>query len=738
MSPPAPSELNGELRFGLFELDPQAEELRKAGVRIKIQGQPFRILLYLARRPGEIVSREELHRNFWKADSAVDLDRSLAAAIYKIRECLDDSVTNPRFVETISRSGYRFIAPVAEIRPDSSREAAGAETVGSPGTTPSSEAIAAPAANPTSRPTVIVAPSSLLTFGKWLAACAAVALLISAAILLPRPRSGAAAIRAITHNASVSYAGPMSWSFPGAVIDNSRIYFPQHKDCCRDLAVVMVNGGDTTTIALPEELGSPLVDDVSPDGLQLLLQNQLSPAAEQALWVASPAGQTARQVPGVLAHDSVWTPRGDAILYANGDSLYMVHDNGSGNRRLATMPGRPFRMRFSPDGTLLRLTLRDDRTLDTTLWELKADGSGAHQILARWHGGEPVCCGTFLNGGDLYVFQAGDERSGSLWAVPVRPILGARREPFRLAEGPLAYTSPVATRNGRGVIFTGFAPSFHLLDWSATDRRLLPAPIFLNDAERIELSPDRQWVTWVRRDDGSLWRSRTDGTDRVRLIGDPYTVSAAAWSPDGARLAVMARRSDSPWRIFLVEANSGRKDELLPSDLHNQADPQWAPDGAAIIFGRLPEFLAEPSLRRALYRVDVATRKIAIVPGSEGLIEPRVSPDHRTLVALDATQTKVRELDFASGVWTTAATGDFEDVVFLPDGRTLVYRDPSEPGIALRSLNLDTRQTKPFAEGLKDEPGIDSASFAGLLANDDPLISEPRESAELYELEVPE
>jgi DNA-binding winged helix-turn-helix (wHTH) protein len=100
------------VRFGLFEADLQAGELRKRGLRIRLQDQPFQVLALLLERPGEIVSREDLRAKLWPADTFVDFDHSLNTAINKIREALGDEAPNPRFVETVARRGYRFIAPV--------------------------------------------------------------------------------------------------------------------------------------------------------------------------------------------------------------------------------------------------------------------------------------------------------------------------------------------------------------------------------------------------------------------------------------------------------------------------------------------------------------------------------------------------------------------------------------------------------------------------------------------------
>jgi|SRR6516225_11351033 len=109
--PEAPQH-SGPLRFGVFEVDLRAGELRKRGLQVRLQEQPFQVLVTLMEHPGEVVTREELQKKLWPADTFVDFDHGLNKAINKIREALGDSAESPRFVETVARRGYRFLAEV--------------------------------------------------------------------------------------------------------------------------------------------------------------------------------------------------------------------------------------------------------------------------------------------------------------------------------------------------------------------------------------------------------------------------------------------------------------------------------------------------------------------------------------------------------------------------------------------------------------------------------------------------
>ncbi|MBZ5648260.1 MAG: winged helix-turn-helix domain-containing protein [Acidobacteriia bacterium] len=116
------------IRFGLYEVDVASGELRKSGVKVRLQEQPFQVLVALLERPGEVVTREDLRQRLWPADTFVDFDHSLNTAINKLRDALGDTASNARFIETLARRGYRFIAPVQSGIGEAAASAPVAET----------------------------------------------------------------------------------------------------------------------------------------------------------------------------------------------------------------------------------------------------------------------------------------------------------------------------------------------------------------------------------------------------------------------------------------------------------------------------------------------------------------------------------------------------------------------------------------------------------------------------------
>ena len=119
-------------RFGVYEADAGSGELRKAGVRLRLQDQPFQVLMVLLERSGEVVTREELRQKLWPSDTFVDFDHSLNTIINKIREVLNDSAANPRFIETLAKRGYRFLPAVEPALSDRSDGAAKKTIAGNP------------------------------------------------------------------------------------------------------------------------------------------------------------------------------------------------------------------------------------------------------------------------------------------------------------------------------------------------------------------------------------------------------------------------------------------------------------------------------------------------------------------------------------------------------------------------------------------------------------------------------
>jgi len=165
----------------------------------------------------------------------------------------------------------------------------------------------------------------------------------------------------------VSPGDPLFESFPGTAT-TARASIPADRKRPRRAGPAAIADGETTLCPFQKKLAAPSLGDISPDGSRLLLRNHLATAAEQgALDRFDHRGGRRRRIPGIFAHDATWMPDGQRILYATGDDLYIARDNGTESRKFATLPGRAFWLRWSPDGARLRLTLLNSETHTSTL-----------------------------------------------------------------------------------------------------------------------------------------------------------------------------------------------------------------------------------------------------------------------------------------------------------------------------------------------------------------------------------
>ncbi len=702
-----------------------------------MQAQPFRVLVCLLERPGEVVTREEIQQRLWGTDTIVDFDHSLGTAINKLRESLGDSAENPRFIETLARRGYRFIAPVTVV-------GAGAAEKIPVGPDFTSEALRADAgaAGVHGPPGTIAARPPRRWLAIALAAAAAVVLAAGgylAGILEKPSYTAPPRITQVTFSGRVGPGDPLFESFAGTATDGSRIYFSQIENGRAMLAQALIADGETSTLPLPDELAAPSLGDISPDGSRLLLRNHLATAPEQALWIVSTTGGTARRIPGIVAHDATWMPDGQRILYASGDDLYIARDNGSESHKFAALPGRAFWLRWSPDGTRLRLTLLNSETHTSALWEVASDGSGAHILLPDWTSAPAAeCCGSWTDDGRYYVFQSARDGNSNIWAIPEHgSLFGRPQPPIPITNGPLDYQAPITERGGRRTFFIGLNTRSELLRYDRSASMFVPNGGGLSNALRVEYSRDGYWVAWIRQDDGSVWRSRSDGTGRLQLTGRPMQVFMMHWSPDARQLVLMGRQPGKPWEVYTMDADGGHLQEVLHED-RSEADPDWSPDAKTLVFGRLPDLMAEAEQPKAIYTVDLARHAMTKLPGSDGLFSPRWSADGKYIAALSIDQKKLMLYDVAAKNWRVLAEQNIADPAWSHDDTAIYFHDFAQADQPIYRVAVPGGQVERVADlhDLRSANVVDYR-FAGLAPGDVPLVSARLSTANIYAAELP-
>jgi Tol biopolymer transport system component/DNA-binding winged helix-turn-helix (wHTH) protein len=715
MAPSAPTPR--VVRFGVFELDLDCRELRKSGVKIKLQEQPFLILAVLLKRPGTIVTREELHKKLWPEDTFVDFDLNLNSAVKKLRQALNDDSENPRFVETLYRRGYRFIAPVNGI--DS------AEQTQVPESQPQLTAV--DRAQVTSRSkTIFILTGTAVALG-----------LIGAAVRLrpslPVPR--VLSISQITHD---------NLPKEQLVTDGPRLYFSETVNDHQVLSQVSTEGGEVAQIPTP--FSDVAVLALSPSASELLVQSSdiqnilMSTTLTGPLWmIPLPAGSP-RRLGNVVAAGAGLSSDGKNLVYASGQDLYLAQADGSNPQKLVSLDGSPVGPKFSPDGARIRFTILDRNTGSVTLWEVSKNGTAPHPLLPTWLPATGECCGTWSVDGKYFFFVA-FRGSPQIWALRESADFLHKRtsQPLQVTNGPLSYYSPVPSRDGRNLFSVGEQPRAELLRYNSRSAEFTP---FLSgiSAGQLDFSRDSQFLTYVTYPDGTLWRSRADGSEARQLTYPPLVTSLPRWSPDGKRIAFSAATDTTLFlKAFVISADGGAAQQISSDESREFADPNWAPDGNSLIFGRGPALGSVNPNDFVLVRFDLKSGEFSNIPGSTGLYAPRWSPDGRFLSALTTNQDKLMLLQLDTGQWSELATGqDVEYPNWSRDSQELFFESTLNGARALFRVNLLTRRSERVLSfsGIRRVSVPFGVQWSGLAPDNSVLIMRDVGIREIYTLRL--
>ncbi len=528
-------------------------------------------------------------------------------------------------------------------------------------------------------------------------------------------------------------------SFSSSASDGTRIYFSHIDNGNPVLAVALAANGEISNFPLPSEIGAPLIGALSPDGSKLVVRSHLQAEPEQPLWIVPTLGGDARRVPNVLAHDATWMPDGQRLLVASGNELTIVGADGSDPHRLLAVQGMAFWLRWSPDGSRLRFTLRDPKRQTSELWEVAADGSNARSLFPGWSQPASECCGNWTPDGQYFVFQSShsDNAHSEIWVRRERPWYLADREPRQITNGPLDYQAPSTAPGGDRVYFIGATSQYELLRAMPKSSTFTTFGQNLSAASLAEYSPDGKWIAWLNASDNSLWRSRVDGSERIQLTTPLQRIFTMKWSPDDRRLAVMGLEPGKPWKIYLIDAEGGKLTPVLNED-RNEADPAWSPDGQSIVFGRLPDRM-DNGQPKAIYLVNLQTNKVTEILGSTGLFSPRLSPDGRFLAAMPLDQRALLLFDRTTSRWTTLTAQGVGDPTWSRDSRSIYFQDFLATGKPIYRIAVPAGKPQLVAtiDNLRPIAATDYR-LIGLAPGDLPVVTADTPAVNLYEVDLNE
>ena len=553
------------IRFGLFEADLSARELRKRGRKIPLQDQPFRVLILLLQRPGELVSREEFQQALWPGDTFVEFDEGLNKAIQKLRQALDDSSDNPRFIETLPRKGYRFIAPV------------------------DSNAKSPPAVGPVKRRrTEVLAWVLLGGISAWLLVLAGVYFRVFRPASRPVPKTVPL----------TSYLGRQIT--PAFSPDGKQVAFAWdgEKGANLDIYIKLVNTGEP--LRLTSNPAPNYWPSWSPDGRYIAFCRELSDRAE--VWMIPALGGAERKLGEVAPYT---LGRGCALSWsADGRYLAMVDKNTprepysifllslqTGEKRRLTSPPPEYfgdwSPRFSPDGKTLAF-VRCTSLFSNEIYVLTVTPDGTPRAKPRrlTHDERGILGLDWTADGRRIVYSSGQNSSTSLLAIP-----DSGGAPERLAVADQNPTSLSVSRSGSLLVYERQVFDDNI--WripgpNSSDQENAPSRFIASTQpdEEPQFSPDGTKIVFssARSGNPEIWLCDHEGRNPVQLTAfSGVDIGSPRWSPDSRWIAFDSSKAGN-WDIYVISADGGQLRRLTSGGSQN-ARPSWSQDGRWIYFG---------------------------------------------------------------------------------------------------------------------------------------------------------
>lgn len=709
-------------QFGDYILNPSAMSLRRGEDLVRLPPKAFDTLAVLVRQRGEVVTKQQLLDAVWPGTFVEE--SNLAQNVFLLRKKLGQAPDGSEYIETLSKRGYRIRVPVYEI------ENSGQQSAGSYSTQPEAT-LSKTNTIDTSRRT----HRGLLTGASVLGAMAVI--IIFARHLRPTSENIPALpdFVQITHDTKDKRGRTGTFGGPDAALltDGNRLYFTSGTSTAPSIWQVSANGGEPAQIPVP--FAFPQLLDYSTARSELLVAGSLDNVTSRPLWSVSVPAGIPRSLGNLTARDASWSPDGHEIAFTNGTGLYLANEHGAGVRELAELPGLGWRPRWSPDGKILRLTIADIASDTEYLWQVPRGGGDAHRLLEGWSKPSFECCGVWSPDGKQFLFQATRNGKTDIWSLaeksPVALFPGPASVPVQISHGQLNSLAPTFSPDGKKLFIIGQQLRGELQRFDNKSGEFVP---FLNgmSADFVEFSRDGQWVLYVAYPEGTLWRARSDGSERLQLTFAPMQVMIPHWSPDGKRILFHGLGGGRD-EVDVIGMEGGEPSPVGKDSGRQIMNETWSPDANSIAYSDYPFFGRSPSSVK-VHILDLGTKLITDVPDSHDKFAPVWSPDGRYIAASSVGGGRILLFDFETHQWSDVAEG-WDLKKWSRDGRYLFFmRHGNDP--AIMRLRISDRKAEEVVS-LKsfDQTGRLPGLEFSLDLNDSPVLLKDTGTQEIYSID---
>jgi Tol biopolymer transport system component len=519
--------------------------------------------------------------------------------------------------------------------------------------------------------------------------------------------------------------------------DDSSLFVTEVPGANRMIAKLDLAGSGR--VVLPTPFSSLQALDLSPDHSRLLISSTSKSSGESEFWTLPISSGKPARVGDLGGRDASWSADGKQLVFAKDSDLFVANADGSEAHKIYTANGSIFAARFSPDAQRIRFTISDTEQNTVSLWEVGRKGGNAHALLADWPFKTTACCGNWTADGKYYIFQASQTLSStnivvtSLWALPESK--SPNSAPTQITAGPMSFGNAFAARDSKMLWAIGVQPTVEVVKYEAKKKQFVPLISGLS-ATDVEFSNDGKWITYVAIPEGTLWRARADGSERLQLTTDSERAALPHWSPDGKQIAFASTKPGASWKLSLVSANGGDAHEML-SENSSQIDANWSPDGERLMFGEYNRDQSGLKIRI----INFKTHEITTIPGSKGLFSPRWSPDGRYIAAMSPNGTDMMLFDFTTQKWTTwlkEPAGAFSYPSWSADSQYLYFDDFVTGAEAVRRVKVGASEAEMVFElgSLERYPGALGPWTGHRAADGSFMFVKDRSTQEVYQLSL--
>jgi serine/threonine protein kinase len=499
-----------------------------------------------------------------------------------------------------------------------------------------------------------------------------IAILVIAAIAL-------LLILVVASKAPTNTTGPLNFEqltfSPGLkdgpiVTDGTRLYFQSQGQPVE----MSVKGGPTAP--LRASVSGMQMLDISPDASEMLaLKRDLNDETSRgSLWSVPVLGGSPRMLNNQTVRSAQWSPDGRLIASADLNSVFVSDMDGTNIRKIWDAPSTTGTPHFSPDSRRIRVAVYDDKDLaPSKIWELNVDGGSPHRLALQWPEDAGLEDGQWTPDGKRFLFLSKRDGLNNVYELFDPPWFLPWKKPtaMRLTAGQIDVLAMTPSRDSAGLFVVGRIAQGEMRVFDPQQRRFVP---FLNGlaASSIAISPDKKWMAYADYPRHFLWRSKLDGSEKLQLTD--FYATMEQWSPDSKQIVF------SDWRqLYLISADGGVAEKLIPNP-NNEVAPFWSPDGKSITFNDYPK----PGQPRAVKVLDLATRKISIMPGSEGYYVGEWSPDGKYMIAVAQNPSRLVLYTVKSGTWRDIRKfdGAWGWCVWSDDSKSVYVQMPTAaPGV---------------------------------------------------------